>query len=81
LVRGTWLLILAPAMAWVAPAPASGGALVITPTFDSSITGDPNAAAIEAMITNAINVFESYRVIWSSTQASLAGTSSACTRR
>jgi hypothetical protein len=31
---------------------------VITPTFDGSITRDPNAAAIEAMITNAINVFE-----------------------
>ena len=40
------------------PPLASGGALVITPTFDSSITGDANAAAIEAMITNAINVFE-----------------------
>jgi hypothetical protein len=35
------------------------GALVITPTFDSSITDDPNAGAIEAMIYNAINVFES----------------------
>ena len=43
----------------VAPSLGSEGALVITPTFDSSITGDPNAAAIEAMITNAINVFES----------------------
>src|SRR5262249_38121465 len=42
-----------------APPPASGGALVITPMFDSSITGDPNAAAIETMITNAVNVFES----------------------
>jgi len=42
-----------------APPLASGGALVITPTFDSSITGDPNAAAIEAMMTNAINIFES----------------------
>jgi hypothetical protein len=31
---------------------------VITPTFDMSILGDPNAAAIESMIDNAIVVFE-----------------------
>src|SRR5262249_47241428 len=43
-----------------APQPGGpGGALVITPMFDSSITGDPNATEIEAMITNAINVLES----------------------
>ena len=38
---------------------ASGGALVIMPTFDSSITGDANAAAIEAMINDAIAAYES----------------------
>jgi hypothetical protein len=35
------------------------GALVINATFDSSITGDPNAAAIEAMINNAMTIYES----------------------
>lgn len=34
------------------------GALVITPTFDSSITGDANAAAIEATINSAIGIYE-----------------------
>jgi hypothetical protein len=33
--------------------------LVIHPTFDSSITGNPNAAAIEAMINRAISFHES----------------------
>jgi hypothetical protein len=33
-------------------------ALVITPTFDSSITSDPNAAAIEGVINTAINTYE-----------------------
>ena len=32
--------------------------LVITPTFDSSITSDPNAAAIEGTINSAIGVLE-----------------------
>ncbi|HZW31213.1 MAG TPA: NF038122 family metalloprotease [Isosphaeraceae bacterium] len=40
-------------------APAHAGNLVIVPTFDSSITNDPNAAAIEAAINSAIGVFES----------------------
>ncbi len=38
-----------------APARAN---LIITPTFDSSITGDTNAAAIEASINSAITMFE-----------------------
>jgi hypothetical protein len=38
-------------------APAHAG-LVITPTFDSSITNDPNAAAIEGVINSAISVYE-----------------------
>jgi hypothetical protein len=32
--------------------------LIINPTFDSSITGNPNAAAIEAMINRAISFHE-----------------------
>jgi len=43
------------AAAAVVPARAS---LVITPTFDSSITQDTNAAAIEGAINTAIAVFE-----------------------
>jgi len=39
-------------------APVLAG-LVITPTFDSSITGDPNAAVIEGTINSAISVYES----------------------
>jgi len=37
--------------------PATG--LIIHATFDSSITGNPNAAAIEAMINRAISIYES----------------------
>ncbi|HEY2143681.1 MAG TPA: NF038122 family metalloprotease [Candidatus Udaeobacter sp.] len=37
--------------------PATG--LIIHATFDSSITGNPNAAAIEAMINRAIAIYES----------------------
>ena len=33
--------------------------LIINPTFDASITGNPNAAAIEAMINRAISFHES----------------------
>jgi hypothetical protein len=33
--------------------------LIIHPTFHSSITSNPNAAAIEAMITHAISIYES----------------------
>ena len=32
--------------------------LIITPTFDSSITSDPNAASIESTINQAINFYE-----------------------
>jgi hypothetical protein len=38
-------------------APAHAG-LVITPTFGSSITSDPNAAAIEGVINSAIAVYQ-----------------------
>jgi FG-GAP-like repeat len=33
--------------------------LIIHPTFDSSITGNPNAAAIEATINRSISIYES----------------------
>ena len=36
----------------------SACALTIVPTFDSSITGDPNAAVMEGAINSAIQVFE-----------------------
>ena len=35
------------------------GALVIHATFDSSITGDPNSAAIQTMINNTVAIYES----------------------
>lgn len=38
---------------------ATGSGLVISPTFDISITNNPNAAAIEAMINRAIGIYES----------------------
>jgi hypothetical protein len=38
---------------------AAGNGLVINPTFDTSITSNPNAAAIEAMINRAIAIYES----------------------
>jgi hypothetical protein len=40
-----------------ATVPTTG--LIIRATFDSSITGNPNAAAIEAMINRAISIYES----------------------
>jgi hypothetical protein len=40
----------------VTPHPDAG--LVINPTFDSSITNNANAAAIQAMVNNAIAVFQ-----------------------
>src|SRR6266550_345451 len=39
-------------------APVQAG-LIINPTYDSSITSDPNAAAIEATIQTAINTYQS----------------------
>ncbi len=41
----------------ITTAPTTG--LTIHPTFDSSITGNPNAAAIQAMINRAIAIYES----------------------
>jgi hypothetical protein len=39
--------------------PAVTAGLTITPIFDSSITGDPNAAAIENTINTAIGIYQS----------------------
>jgi hypothetical protein len=41
----------------ITTAPTTG--LTIHPTFDSSITGNPNAAAIQAMINRTIAIYES----------------------
>src|SRR5579871_516985 len=46
------------ALAGLTATPATAQ-LIITPTFDSSITGDPNAAAIEGAINAAIGVYQS----------------------
>ena len=43
----------------VAPCANASGGLTIIPTFDSSITGNPNAAAIQAMINQAIAIYQS----------------------
>lgn len=51
------LATVALAPAFGAPAPAS--ALTINPTFAASITGDPQAATIEATINSAIALFQS----------------------
>ncbi|PYS46284.1 MAG: hypothetical protein DMF68_19575, partial [Acidobacteria bacterium] len=38
---------------------SSGSGLIINATFDSSITSNPNAAAIEAMINQAVAIYQS----------------------
>lgn len=48
----------APALVSITVNAASAG-LIINPIFDSTITSDPNAAAIENTINGAIQVFES----------------------
>jgi hypothetical protein len=54
--QGQALVIAAVAIALAAAAPAR--AITITPTFDSTITSDPNAATIESTINAAIGVYE-----------------------
>jgi hypothetical protein len=58
--RSTWGLVAASLAILVlaSAAPAHAG-LVITPTFDSTITNDPNAAAIKGVINSAIHTYES----------------------
>jgi hypothetical protein len=51
--RTAVLVVALAALLLGSPAPARAG-LIIIPTFDASITGNPNAAAIEAGINNAI---------------------------
>ncbi len=52
-------VMLLAGMVLALPAATSAYAnLVITPTFDASITGDPNAAAIEGTINTAIGTYE-----------------------
>jgi hypothetical protein len=46
------------AVALLGPGAPAHAQLVITPTFDSSITSDPNAAAIEGVINQAIQTYE-----------------------
>ena len=52
LVSASWITTL------ILGAPAWAN-MVITPTFDSSITNDPNAAAIEGTINSAIQIYQS----------------------
>jgi PEP-CTERM motif len=54
---GIELLLLAGATSLALSAPAA--ALVITPTFDSTITGSVNSAAIQAEINTAIGIYQS----------------------
>ncbi len=54
--RPAWLP--APGSAALAPAPGIAATLTINAIFDSTITSDPNAAAIMSTINNAIAVFQ-----------------------
>src|ERR1700733_8907829 len=47
------------AMVALCAAPPANANLTITPAFDSTITSDPNAAAIEGTINSAITDLES----------------------
>ncbi|MGD0140099.1 MAG: NF038122 family metalloprotease [Tepidisphaeraceae bacterium] len=58
IARGAYALVAMVALCAVSPGRAHAN-LTITPTFDSSITNDPNAAAIEGTINSAIGVLES----------------------
>ena len=57
MARGAYALVAMVALCAVSPGRARAN-LVITPTFDSTITSDPNAAAIEGTINSAIGVLE-----------------------
>ena len=50
----------AAALAIAMCVPGYASNLVINPTFDSTITSDPDAVAIEASINAAINFYETY---------------------
>ena len=57
IARGAYVLVAMVALCAVSPGRAHAN-LTITPTFDSTITSDPNAAAIEGTINSAIGVLE-----------------------
>ena len=57
MARGAYALVAMVALCAVSPGRARAN-LVITPTFDSTITSDPNAAVIEGTINSAIGVLE-----------------------
>jgi hypothetical protein len=57
MLRRNQLLAVFSLLAWSATNVAQAG-LVITPTFDSSINNDANAAAIKATINSVIQVYE-----------------------
>ncbi|HEV3417216.1 MAG TPA: NF038122 family metalloprotease [Pirellulales bacterium] len=48
------------AAVWVGISARAHAGLIITPTFDSTITSDPNAAAIKGVINQAIGVYETH---------------------
>ena len=52
------MALISLAIVFAAGAPAHATGLVITPTFGSSITSDPNAASIEGTINSAIAFYE-----------------------
>jgi hypothetical protein len=51
--------VLAPAFLLLALAVPAQSGFILLPTFDSSITSDPNSAIIESSINSAISLFES----------------------
>jgi hypothetical protein len=56
----TWPIVLVVAAALSGAWSEVYGGLIINPTFDSTITSDPNAAAIEGVINQAIGNYETY---------------------
>jgi hypothetical protein len=55
---GIALMMLVGVVSFALAPNASATGLIITPTFDASITGNPNAAQIEGAINTAINTME-----------------------
>jgi hypothetical protein len=62
MIRSHWLkgsAVFAACLSLLTCGASAHAGLVITPTFGSSITSDPNAAAIEGVINSAIAVYQS----------------------
>ena len=57
-LRDAAIALFLVALCTVFPELAHATGLTITPSFDSTITSDPNAAAIENTINQAINTYE-----------------------